>query len=126
MTGFPHSLKQKEPNRNFDLVLIQRLGNFKKSLERSLPARKSIGDRYQRLRMNMYTNDYLKQVQDEVKDKDIFKGLDAQPRVKGTVKYPAIRDIFQTAIFESEFYQQVKHRLLIESKERDAETQLAL
>lgn len=76
--------------------------------------------------MNMYTNDYLKQVQDEVKDKDIFKGLDTQPRVKGTVKYPAIRDIFQTAIFESEFYQQVKHRLLIESKERDAETQLAL
>jgi hypothetical protein len=46
MTGFSHSLKQKEPNRNFDLVLIQRLGNFRKSLELSLPARKSIGDRY--------------------------------------------------------------------------------
>lgn len=74
----------------------------------------------------MYTNDYLKQVQDEVKDRDILKGLEAQPRVKGTVKYLAIGDIFQAEIFESEFYQQVKHRLLIESKERDTETQLTL
>jgi hypothetical protein len=46
MTGFPHSLNQKKPNRNFDLVLIEKLGDFKKALELSLPPKKTIGDRY--------------------------------------------------------------------------------
>ena len=58
MTGFPHSLQEKK-TLNFDFMMIDRLGNFKKSFVQSLPENYTIGKAYATLRCNMYSLEYI-------------------------------------------------------------------
>ena len=74
VTGLPHSIALEKAVVNFDFVVIQRLGNWKRGMENSLEER-TLGQAYLDLRCNLFGIGYLERMQALVgDDKAIIKG----------------------------------------------------
>jgi len=86
MTGHPHSLKEKKP-LNFDFMMLDKLGNFKKSFIQSMPENYTIGKSYTNLRCNMFSNEYV--------DTMLYsQGMDKKKEDDSDAEEPIIPDKF--------------------------------